>query len=331
VDAVPLVVENAALRGGSVMHGHDEHNADEWDERYAGQDDGAPTWSGGANGTLVAEVADLAPGTVLDVGSGEGGDAIWLARQGWQVTAAEPSRHVDDIVLRARRLDAPGRAVGGDRAGPRLGSRTPAQRRGRRGRQPGPGPARRPAAAAVATAAPPGRGQQPMVCTILHTQNGGWSMRTAGYATGHTYQVSDLQRQYRRIVGDARTHGALIRDKDGTTLTLVPTDVYDRATTLVGYIPTLVQLEHVLRQPGEARHVTAFGPVAWAAALDEDDLTTFVHEFADTLLVAASGGPLDAIEDLLHDWRITAEALADEDLVDELLADADEPLADVEL
>jgi hypothetical protein len=156
-------------------------------------------------------------------------------------------------------------------------------------------------------------------------------MRAASHATGHTYQVSDLQRQYRRIVGEARTHGAHIRDKDGTTLTLAPSEAYDRAVSLVGYIPTLVQLEHVVRQPRESRHIAAFGPVAWAAALDEDDLATFVHEFADALLLAASGGPLEAIEDLLYDWRITAEALAVEDLVGELLEDADEPLADVEL
>lgn len=166
---------------------------------------------------------------------------------------------------------------------------------------------------------------------ILHTYRKGSSMGTAGFATGHTYQVSDLQRQYRRIVGEARTHGALIRDKDGTTLALAPADTYDRAARLVGYIPTLVQLEHVVRQPREARHVTAFGPVAWAAALDEADLEDFVHEFADALLLAASGGPIGAIDDLLYDWRITAEALSDDDLVDELLEDADEPLADVEL
>jgi hypothetical protein len=156
-------------------------------------------------------------------------------------------------------------------------------------------------------------------------------MRWPGSERGHTYQVSDLQRQYRHIVGEARARGAYIRDKDGTTLTLAPADTYERAVTLVGYIPTLVQLEHVVRQPRESRHLTAFGSVAWAAVLDEDDLTTFAHEFADAMLLAASGGPIEAIEKLLYDWRITAETLGDEDLVSELLEDADEPLTDVEL
>lgn len=74
------------------MHDDDRDTAREWDEPYAGDRDGAPLWSGRPNPTLVAEVADLTPGTVLDVGCGEGADAIWLARQGWRVTAVDPSR-----------------------------------------------------------------------------------------------------------------------------------------------------------------------------------------------------------------------------------------------
>jgi SAM-dependent methyltransferase len=71
--------------------------ASEWDARY-NERDGA-MWSGRPNGRLVAEVADLTPGRALDVGCGEGGDAIWLARRGWTVTAIDVS---DVAVGRAR-------------------------------------------------------------------------------------------------------------------------------------------------------------------------------------------------------------------------------------
>src|ERR1700712_6029321 len=60
----------------------------EWDKRYA---DRVQLWSGQPNGALVAEVAGLTPGRVLDVGCGEGADAVWLAQGGWDVTGLEVS------------------------------------------------------------------------------------------------------------------------------------------------------------------------------------------------------------------------------------------------
>jgi SAM-dependent methyltransferase len=60
----------------------------EWDQRYA---DRERLWSGTPNGALVAEISGLTPGRVLDVGCGEGADAVWLASGGWDVTALEVS------------------------------------------------------------------------------------------------------------------------------------------------------------------------------------------------------------------------------------------------
>jgi SAM-dependent methyltransferase len=74
-----------------------EPEAAEWDARYSERE--GTMWSGRPNGRLVAEVADLTPGRALDVGCGEGADAIWLARRGWQVTAIDIS---DVAVGRAR-------------------------------------------------------------------------------------------------------------------------------------------------------------------------------------------------------------------------------------
>lgn len=78
-----------------------------WEERYRGH--------GGSrrarpNPQLLVEVADLAPGTALDAGCGEGADAVWLASHGWKVTAVDIAR---GALRRAREhVDA----LGGDLA-----------------------------------------------------------------------------------------------------------------------------------------------------------------------------------------------------------------------
>lgn len=62
--------------------------AEFWDERYRSS---TSVWSGDPNPQLVSEVTELAPGYALDVGSGEGADALWLAERGWRVLAVDIS------------------------------------------------------------------------------------------------------------------------------------------------------------------------------------------------------------------------------------------------
>ncbi|MEC3982172.1 SAM-dependent methyltransferase [Amycolatopsis sp. H20-H5] len=64
----------------------EQFGAPYWDERYGSR---TAVWSGRPNPQLVAETADLTPGKALDVGCGEGGDALWLASNGWQVTGVD--------------------------------------------------------------------------------------------------------------------------------------------------------------------------------------------------------------------------------------------------
>jgi SAM-dependent methyltransferase len=73
------------------QHDHDaDHGRGEdfWNERYRSL---PRVWSGNPNPQLVAEIADLVPGRALDVGCGEGADAIWLAGRGWDVVATDIS------------------------------------------------------------------------------------------------------------------------------------------------------------------------------------------------------------------------------------------------
>ncbi|MEO5679113.1 MAG: class I SAM-dependent methyltransferase [Acidimicrobiales bacterium] len=76
----------------------------DWDDRYRASDQ---IWSGQPNGALVAETADQEPGRALDVGCGEGADAIWLALRGWQVTALDLS----SVALDRARAAATGAGV----------------------------------------------------------------------------------------------------------------------------------------------------------------------------------------------------------------------------
>jgi len=57
-----------------------------WESRYVKK-----AWSGRVNQTLVDTISDLDPGTALEVGAGEGADALWLAERGFNVTAIDAS------------------------------------------------------------------------------------------------------------------------------------------------------------------------------------------------------------------------------------------------
>ena len=69
------------------------HQSD-WDHRYGGE----RMWSGNPNGSLVNQISSVTPGRALDVGAGEGGDAVWLAQNGWKVTANDISERALDRV-----------------------------------------------------------------------------------------------------------------------------------------------------------------------------------------------------------------------------------------
>lgn len=57
-----------------------------WDERYRERE---LVWSAEPNVFVEEEVGDLPPGRALDLAAGEGRNAIWLARRGWEVEAVE--------------------------------------------------------------------------------------------------------------------------------------------------------------------------------------------------------------------------------------------------
>ncbi|MER7170162.1 class I SAM-dependent methyltransferase [Streptomyces mesophilus] len=94
----------------STTTGEESPSAQEfWDGRYRQSE---KLFSGRPNLELVEETESLTPGRALDLGCGEGGDAIWLAKQGWRVTASDVSavaleraaRHAEEAGV-AERID----------------------------------------------------------------------------------------------------------------------------------------------------------------------------------------------------------------------------------
>ena len=75
-------------------------DAQQWNERYAGEE---PLFTADPARFLGQEVAEMPPGRALDLGCGEGRNALWLAERGWHVTGVDFS---DVGLAKARRLAA---------------------------------------------------------------------------------------------------------------------------------------------------------------------------------------------------------------------------------
>ena len=75
-----------------------------WEDLYGEK---AQVWSGKVNAPLEERVGNLPPGRALDLGCGEGGDALWLAERGWSVTAVD----ISPTALSRARAEAERRGV----------------------------------------------------------------------------------------------------------------------------------------------------------------------------------------------------------------------------
>ncbi len=143
------------------------------------------------------------------------------------------------------------------------------------------------------------------------------------------YQATDLARKHRQVLDAARHGGALIRDKDGAALVLATLEAVERERTVADIAVDLVRAGLAIMQ-GE-RSAAGFGDLGWVSVLPPEAQREFYTEMTNALLLAASGLSLRNMEQLLGDWRATADTWADEAAREQLLAGSPAPLHDVEL
>lgn len=126
------------------------------------------------------------------------------------------------------------------------------------------------------------------------------------------FQPSDLNQHGRAILDAARHGGARIRDKDGLSLLVLPEERVEALESAARYATEFLALDRAmpLTTP-EGQDAVRVSPWPWLANLDDDDVAQFVMELRESLLVAFKAGTIKATEQLIAEWRTTAEQLTD--------------------
>ena len=98
-----------ASRGMSQQRSPDDDTKSYWNKVYSADQ---PIFLLQPTALLVEAVKDRRPGKALDIGMGQGRNAIFLARQGWDVTGFDPSDEgVRQAQAQARKLGVPMHAL----------------------------------------------------------------------------------------------------------------------------------------------------------------------------------------------------------------------------
>jgi len=146
------------------------------------------------------------------------------------------------------------------------------------------------------------------------------------------FQLTDLANDRGRFVDAARHGEARLRDKDGTSLVMVPEGRLRFLEELSKWSSELLRLRRLLSRdmlPG----IADLGSLAWLRVFDVSDLQRFEDELQDALIAATADGSLTVLHETIEAWRLTARELEDPlrrsvlygEFADEDFEEVDEP------
>ncbi|MEV0591336.1 hypothetical protein [Nonomuraea cavernae] len=125
------------------------------------------------------------------------------------------------------------------------------------------------------------------------------------------YQASDLANKRTEIIDRARHGLAQIRDKDSTSLVMLPERRLRMLEEIAKWSLAHMRLEELLRREAAPPNVTDLGDLAWLRVFELDDLREFVDELHAVLVAAHSDEDPSVLEECIRAWRITARQLED--------------------
>jgi hypothetical protein len=135
-------------------------------------------------------------------------------------------------------------------------------------------------------------------------------------SSARIYQASDLNQNGRAILDAARESVARVRDKDGTSLVMLPEErlegLRENAEDLVGLgeaVASYVTLQRAVAQL-DSRPVSLaeYGVFTWARTLRARQLTDFVRELGDALILCGRERSSVPLRDTVAPWRALAES-----------------------
>jgi hypothetical protein len=140
------------------------------------------------------------------------------------------------------------------------------------------------------------------------------------------YQASDLNRRGRAILDDARKGLARVRDTDGLSLVITPESrlgELEDLRAIADWVASYVALEAaVVHGDPDRIPLAALGSWTWLRHLPPADLSEFVNEIRDGLVASCREHSIAPADQVLDEWRETAEALSDPASRETLLAES---------
>ncbi|GAA4180182.1 hypothetical protein GCM10022252_02660 [Streptosporangium oxazolinicum] len=124
------------------------------------------------------------------------------------------------------------------------------------------------------------------------------------------FQSSDLANKRTEVLDAAREGLARVRDKDGTSLVMLPERRLRLLEEIARWSRAHMRLDELLRRD-VTLNVGDLGDLAWLRVFDADDLREFVEDLHDALIAAHSDEDTTALDECIRGWRVTARQIED--------------------